>query len=102
LEITVSFLGIHKWEPGIYIGFSLALHLQCICRDDDPVQLPADGDVGAGLDGGPLQGHVHEGRSHQKPTKLEPNQTREKTKTKPKHISPKMIGQESGLVIQDS
>jgi hypothetical protein len=24
LEITVSFLGIHKWEPDIYIGFSLA------------------------------------------------------------------------------
>jgi hypothetical protein len=29
LEITVLFLGIHKWEPDIYIGFSLALHLQC-------------------------------------------------------------------------
>ncbi len=29
LEITVSFLGIHKWEPDIYIGFSPALHLQC-------------------------------------------------------------------------
>jgi hypothetical protein len=29
LEITVSFLGIHKWEPDIYIGFSLAIHLQC-------------------------------------------------------------------------
>jgi hypothetical protein len=25
LEITVSFLGIHKWEPDIYIGFSTAL-----------------------------------------------------------------------------
>ncbi len=30
LEITVSFLGIHKWEPGIYIGFSPALLLQCV------------------------------------------------------------------------
>ncbi len=30
LEITVSFLGIHKWEPDIYIGFPPALHLQCI------------------------------------------------------------------------
>ncbi len=30
LEITVSFLGIHKWEPDIYIGFSPAFHLQCI------------------------------------------------------------------------
>ncbi len=30
LEITVSFMGIHKWEPYIYIGFSPALHLQCI------------------------------------------------------------------------
>jgi hypothetical protein len=30
LEITVSFLGIHKWEPDIHIGFSPALHLQCI------------------------------------------------------------------------
>ncbi len=29
-EITVSFLGIHKWEPDIYIGFSPALHLQCV------------------------------------------------------------------------
>ncbi len=29
LEITVSFLGIHKWEPGIYVGFSSALYLQC-------------------------------------------------------------------------
>ncbi len=28
LEITVSFLGIHKWEQDIYIGFSPALHLQ--------------------------------------------------------------------------
>jgi hypothetical protein len=28
LEITVSFLGIHKREPDIYIGFSPALHLQ--------------------------------------------------------------------------
>jgi hypothetical protein len=28
LEIPVSFLGIHKWEPDIYIGFSTALHLQ--------------------------------------------------------------------------
>jgi hypothetical protein len=25
LEITVSFLGIHKWEPDINIGFSPAL-----------------------------------------------------------------------------
>jgi hypothetical protein len=32
LEITgreASFLGIHKSEPDIYIGFSPALHLQC-------------------------------------------------------------------------
>ncbi len=29
LELTVLFLGIHKWEPDIYIGFSSALHLQC-------------------------------------------------------------------------
>jgi hypothetical protein len=26
-EITVLFLGIHNWEPDIYIGFS---HLQCV------------------------------------------------------------------------
>ncbi len=30
VEITVSILGIHKWEPGIYIGFSPALHMQCV------------------------------------------------------------------------
>ena len=29
LQITVLFLGKHKWEPEIYVGFSLALHLQC-------------------------------------------------------------------------
>jgi hypothetical protein len=29
LEVTVSFLGIHKWKPAIYIGFSAVLHLQC-------------------------------------------------------------------------
>ncbi len=29
LEITVSFLSIHKWEPDIYIEFSPALHLLC-------------------------------------------------------------------------
>ncbi len=29
LETTVSFLGVHKWKPDIYIGFSLALYLQC-------------------------------------------------------------------------
>jgi hypothetical protein len=29
---TVSFLGIHKWEPDIYTKFSLALHLQCITQ----------------------------------------------------------------------
>jgi hypothetical protein len=28
LETPVSFLGIRKWEPDIYTGFSLALHLQ--------------------------------------------------------------------------
>ncbi len=30
LEEAVSFLGINKWEPAIYIGFSPVLHLQCI------------------------------------------------------------------------
>jgi hypothetical protein len=30
LEITVSFLRIHKWKPHIYIVFSPALHLQCM------------------------------------------------------------------------
>jgi hypothetical protein len=30
LEITVSFLGIHKWEPDIYTGFSPALYLHCV------------------------------------------------------------------------
>ncbi len=32
-EMTVSFLGIHKWEPDIYKGFSPALHLQCVSCD---------------------------------------------------------------------
>jgi hypothetical protein len=27
--ITASFLGMHKWETDIYIGFSQGLHLQC-------------------------------------------------------------------------
>ncbi len=29
LKITVSFLGIHKWEPDVNIRFSAAHHLQC-------------------------------------------------------------------------
>jgi hypothetical protein len=24
-------MGKYKWEPDIYLGFSLALHLQCVC-----------------------------------------------------------------------
>jgi hypothetical protein len=28
LEITVTFLGMHKWEPDIDVGFSPALLLQ--------------------------------------------------------------------------
>ncbi len=30
LEITVSFLGIHRWKRDIYIGFSPTLHLQSV------------------------------------------------------------------------
>jgi hypothetical protein len=30
LEIKFSFLGLHKWEPDNNIGFSPALHLQCV------------------------------------------------------------------------
>ncbi len=43
LEMTASFLGIHKWEPDIYIGFSSALHLKALlrrrhcCQDDEAV-----------------------------------------------------------------
>jgi hypothetical protein len=33
LEIKVAFMAIHKWEPDIYIGFLLALHLQCGWRN---------------------------------------------------------------------
>jgi hypothetical protein len=28
-SVTDSFLGTHKWEPDIYIGFLPALYLQC-------------------------------------------------------------------------
>jgi hypothetical protein len=28
LDITVLFLGVNKWEPDIYMGFSAALYLQ--------------------------------------------------------------------------
>ncbi len=28
--LAVSFLGIHKSEPDIYIGFSMTLHMQCV------------------------------------------------------------------------
>ncbi len=33
LEITVSFLGIHKWEPDICIGFSFAVYLQMLINE---------------------------------------------------------------------
>jgi hypothetical protein len=29
MPLQASFLGMHKWEPDIYIGFSQALYLQC-------------------------------------------------------------------------
>jgi hypothetical protein len=32
LETTVSYPGIHKWEPDIYIGFSVALHTSTITK----------------------------------------------------------------------
>jgi hypothetical protein len=41
LEITVSHLGIHKWEPDIDIGFSPAIHLQC--GGEDSAGLEQDG-----------------------------------------------------------
>jgi hypothetical protein len=41
LGITVSFLGIHKWEPDIYVGFSPALHLQW--GGEDGAELEQDG-----------------------------------------------------------
>jgi hypothetical protein len=40
LEITVSFLGRHNWEPDIYIGFSPALNLQCGSLQDQPADRP--------------------------------------------------------------
>jgi hypothetical protein len=41
LEITVSFLGIHKWKPDIYIGFLPALNLKkaptpCLAASSKP------------------------------------------------------------------
>jgi hypothetical protein len=35
---AVSFLGIHKSEPDIYIGFSPALHLQCTMSSQKAVK----------------------------------------------------------------
>jgi hypothetical protein len=40
LEITFSFLGIHTWEPDIYIGYSLALHLQCTTKKIYKEEIP--------------------------------------------------------------
>jgi hypothetical protein len=37
LEITISFMGIHKWEADIYIGFSPAHHLHCIPVYDENI-----------------------------------------------------------------
>ncbi len=39
VEITVSFPGIYKWEPDIYIGFSPSLHLQCAISYKFPLYL---------------------------------------------------------------
>jgi hypothetical protein len=40
LEITVSFLGIQKWEPDIYFGLSPALHLQCEAKQEKSKRKP--------------------------------------------------------------
>jgi hypothetical protein len=60
------------------------------------VQLLADGNLGAGLDGRPLQGHVHEGRSHQK---LKPNPTSKKFNQTKTHF---FKNDGSGFILQDS
>jgi hypothetical protein len=52
LEISVSFLKIHKWEPDIYIGFSPALHFAVLllsCKERKGVAWVK------GLKGSPLQ-----------------------------------------------
>jgi hypothetical protein len=41
LEITDSFMGIHKWETDIYIGYPPALHLQCISPNPLNLQVSA-------------------------------------------------------------
>ncbi len=38
-QSSVSFLGIYKWEPYIYIGFSPSLHLHCAIYSKFPVYL---------------------------------------------------------------
>jgi hypothetical protein len=59
LEITFSFLGIHKWEPDIYFGFSPVIHLQCgpaTYRKTEKDKQPADGRGGGkGVSEEPIQ-----------------------------------------------
>jgi hypothetical protein len=45
MEITVSFMGIHKWEPYIYIRFSPALHLQCMPGGDGGGDMAVGGGI---------------------------------------------------------
>ncbi len=64
LKLSVSFLGIHKGEPDICIGFSPALHLQCavVGLVVDPVLLSALEElVGShqGAPAGPSQAWLH-------------------------------------------
>ncbi len=39
LEITISFLGIHKWEREIYIEFLQALPLQCVAAGKNKIKI---------------------------------------------------------------
>jgi hypothetical protein len=38
--MAVSFLGIHQWEPDIYVGFSSALHLHCTSNTETLLAVP--------------------------------------------------------------
>ncbi len=58
MEKPVSFLGIHKWEPDIYIGLSPALHLQCTVF---LTHYAFAAGPGAGAQGPPMD-HVHHPR----------------------------------------
>jgi hypothetical protein len=79
---TVSFLGIHKSKPNNYIGFSPALHLQCVTEAlstaglaGQPKRQPVNTTAATAAPGGFQQHPIFRGESNHPEYRVQPQGT---------------------------